>query len=128
MMTHFLQHSWQIKLKEDGEAVSKKHKFLVRVFNTKASVAGDQVVTVEYKRRRKNAKNVSVEALHKLKHEVVRKNVEMNMRKKKWNIYPFIIGGLLVALFASYEISSLSSTSKMFISYLIGQQKSNFAS
>jgi len=49
-----------IKLKEDGEAVSKKHKFLVRVFNTKASVAGDQVVTVEYKRRRKNAKNVSV--------------------------------------------------------------------
>mmetsp|Transcript_6469 Transcript_6469/g.8920 ORF Transcript_6469/g.8920 Transcript_6469/m.8920 type:complete len:196 (+) Transcript_6469:44-631(+) len=110
-----------IKLNVSGDEVSKKHKFLVRVSNSKMCVAGDQVVAVEYRERTTKAQ---LEAFAKRQFEAASngngKNRANPRIRGRWSVYPFLFGMLVVALLASYETSALDATSKMFISYIIG--------
>mmetsp|Transcript_5573 Transcript_5573/g.13578 ORF Transcript_5573/g.13578 Transcript_5573/m.13578 type:complete len:197 (+) Transcript_5573:154-744(+) len=111
-----------VKLKVGGDKIDRKHKFLVRVFNTEVSVSGDQVVGVKYSHKGLE----ELETLAKIKADIAKQGLQAGKKSVKAKektvplLYPFIIGSLLVALLASYEHPFVDSTSKMFISYLLG--------
>ncbi|GAB5359837.1 hypothetical protein AAMO2058_000576500, partial [Amorphochlora amoebiformis] len=114
-----------IRLRARGQEVNTKHMFLVKVYNKRVSVSGDQIVGVEYR----NDAKAQLEALTKIMNKTAGKTSQKEDSKPKlnspriadgWSLSPFAIGCVAVALLASYETKNIDTTSKMFLSYLIG--------
>eukprot|EP00469_Lotharella_globosa_P013010 CAMPEP_0167786790 /NCGR_PEP_ID=MMETSP0111_2-20121227/9022_1 /TAXON_ID=91324 /ORGANISM="Lotharella globosa, Strain CCCM811" /LENGTH=195 /DNA_ID=CAMNT_0007678279 /DNA_START=33 /DNA_END=620 /DNA_ORIENTATION=+ len=109
------------------EHVTSKHKFLVKVFDDHMTVAGDQIVRVAFGRAAaSSASKAHLESLTKMRKDSLRdkqkKIADARARNRGglWNLSPFVMGMVFVALLASWETAAFDVTSKMFIAYLIG--------